>query len=168
MQDELWWPVDEERQAQMDLMLYRLTLDPPPRERIEITSVEFVEKVLIGSLLNDSTRRDDVPRLAPKTFPLRAQIGQAAAWPPLTLLRIRRFCVSVGLWRQDSLDPGPHTPTKVTIATRRRSSLCVHLASGIRPCPRALLIVLRRSPQPRKRPTGGTRDGGADAQHHPN
>ena len=33
-----------------------------------MTSVEFVEKALIGSLLNDSTRRDDAPWLRAEDF----------------------------------------------------------------------------------------------------
>jgi len=33
-----------------------------------MTSVEFVEKALIGSLLNDSTRRPDVPWLRAEDF----------------------------------------------------------------------------------------------------
>jgi replicative DNA helicase len=33
-----------------------------------MTSVEFVEKALIGSLMNDSARRDELPWLGPEDF----------------------------------------------------------------------------------------------------
>jgi len=82
-----------------------------------MTSVEFVEKALIGSLLNDSTRRTDVPWLRPEDFtnPLCRAIWRhlESGDPPRCQPPVDLVDLSDALGRHGDLHPRLRSPAEL-------------------------------------------------------
>lgn len=82
-----------------------------------MTSVEFVEKALIGSLLNDSTRRDDAPWLRAEDFtnPLCRALWRhiESGDPPQCQPRTDLVDLSDALGRESELHPHLRSPAEL-------------------------------------------------------